>query len=63
MDDDKKYKLDLIRNSCIQSDGKDQQEKHLNGDERIYIEALIGTLAQQTNLIPFSHSNQTLLTS
>lgn len=63
IDDNTKYKIDLIRNSCIQSDWNDRQEKHLNGDERIYVEALIGTLAQQANLIPFFHSNQTLLTS
>lgn len=58
---EKKYKLDLLRNTCVQSDWNDEQKQELIGDERNYIEALIGTLAQYQGIIPYMNLNQKLL--
>lgn len=58
---EKKYRLDLVRYTCCQSDWNDEQEQELTGDERTYIEALIGTVAQYQKIIPIMNLNQKLL--
>lgn len=43
---DRKYALDLVRDTCVVSDHDDRNGRPLAGDERVYFEALIGRLAQ-----------------
>lgn len=57
---DRKYRLDLLRNTCFQSDWNDQQEEELIGEKRIYFEALIGVLAQYKGIIPYRNLNEKL---
>lgn len=56
----RKYKLDLLRNTCFQSDWNDQQEEELIQEKRIYFEGLIGVLAQYRGLIPYRNLNEKL---
>ena len=58
---EKKYKLDLLRNQCIQSDWNDEQEQELTGNERSYFEALIVTVAQHRGIISYRNLNEKLL--
>lgn len=43
---ERKYALDLIRGTCIESDFQDQHQRLLGPEDRRYFAALIGTLAQ-----------------
>lgn len=43
---ERKYALDLIRGTCIESDFQDQHQRVLDPEERRYFAALLGTLAQ-----------------
>lgn len=43
---DRKYALDLVRDTCVVSDHDDRNGHPLTGDERVYFEALLGRLAQ-----------------
>ena len=56
-----KYKLDLLRDICYESDWNDRHERVLSGEERVYIEALIGALAQHHGIMPHLNANQALL--
>ncbi len=43
---DRKYSLDLIRDTCIESDWRDRDGHPIDGEDRVYFEALIGLLAK-----------------
>lgn len=43
---ERKYALDLIRGTCIESDLQDQHQRVLDPEQRRYFAALLGTLAQ-----------------
>ena len=43
----RKYALDLIRGTCVESDWDDRNPRTLSDEEGRYFEALIGTLAEQ----------------
>ncbi len=48
--DEHKYALDLIRDTCIESDWNDRQPRVLHQDERLYFEALLGQLSHHQGI-------------
>jgi hypothetical protein len=47
---ERKYSLDLIRETVLESDWRDQELRMLSGDERSYYEAFMGLLAHQRGI-------------
>ena len=43
---DRKYSLDLIRDTNIESDWFDRDQRSIEGEDRVYFEGLIGLLAK-----------------
>lgn len=50
LDGERKYTLDLLRDTCIESDRDDRNPRALPDEERRYVEALLGTLAQNQGI-------------
>lgn len=48
---ERKYSLDLIRDTLIESDWQDQNPRVLDGAERSYFESLIGLFAKQSGVL------------
>lgn len=48
--DEHKYSLDLIRDTCIESDWNDRQARVVHHSERLYFEALLGQLAHHQGI-------------